>query len=173
MGCSEDWRCLAFCTVSIEGYELCGRCRQTACLCCALFYRSHDGYKEEPNGLLLPNSPKYADQKKVFDDLGMGVLDNAFKGTFKFPLANRGTSEIIWQWRGTLNDLSWFCNIHPACLNAGPRWGGQRHSGWLFVPSHFESLVRLHVFDAHGRTWFVFCCWWRKTKSMHVWRCPR
>ena len=43
-------------------------------------YRSHDGYKEESNGLLVPTNDKYADQKRVFNDLGMGVLDNAWNG---------------------------------------------------------------------------------------------
>lgn len=37
---------------------------------------------EQPNGYLEPKSSKsnYASQKKVFDDLGRGVLDNAFEG---------------------------------------------------------------------------------------------
>ncbi|XP_070576240.1 kinesin-like protein KIF28 isoform X2 [Ptychodera flava] len=44
-------------------------------------YWSHDGYTEQPNGVLeaKPGS-KYASQQRVFDDLGKGVLDNAFKG---------------------------------------------------------------------------------------------
>ncbi|CAD5214440.1 unnamed protein product [Bursaphelenchus okinawaensis] len=43
-------------------------------------YWSHDGYKSEKSGYLAPSSSKYADQKKVFEDLGKGVLDNAWKG---------------------------------------------------------------------------------------------
>ncbi|KAK3726716.1 hypothetical protein RRG08_017023 [Elysia crispata] len=43
-------------------------------------YWSHDGYTEGADGYLSPKSPKYADQKKVFDDLGLGVLENAWKG---------------------------------------------------------------------------------------------
>ncbi|CAJ0926826.1 unnamed protein product, partial [Mesorhabditis belari] len=43
-------------------------------------YWSHDGYKTESSGYLAPSDSKYADQKKVFDDLGKGVLDNAWKG---------------------------------------------------------------------------------------------
>ncbi|CAD5220541.1 unnamed protein product [Bursaphelenchus xylophilus] len=43
-------------------------------------YWSHDGYKTEKNGYFSPANEKYADQKKVFDDLGKGVLDNAWKG---------------------------------------------------------------------------------------------
>ncbi|KAI6241485.1 putative tRNA N6-adenosine threonylcarbamoyltransferase [Aphelenchoides fujianensis] len=42
-------------------------------------YWSHSGYKSA-NGYFQPTSSKYADQKKVFDDLGRGVLDNAWKG---------------------------------------------------------------------------------------------
>ncbi|CAJ0578682.1 unnamed protein product, partial [Mesorhabditis spiculigera] len=43
-------------------------------------YWSHDGFKTESSGYLAPADPKYADQKKVFNDLGKGVLDNAWKG---------------------------------------------------------------------------------------------
>ncbi|XP_046350118.2 kinesin-like protein KIF28P isoform X2 [Haliotis rufescens] len=43
-------------------------------------YWSHDGYTERGDGYLEPSSPKYADQQVVFDDLGKGVLDNAWKG---------------------------------------------------------------------------------------------
>ncbi|KAH9487863.1 Kinesin-like protein kif28p [Bulinus truncatus] len=42
-------------------------------------YWSHDGYTEK-DGYFAPKESRYADQKKVFDDLGKGVLDNAWKG---------------------------------------------------------------------------------------------
>ena len=29
---------------------------------------------------MYPSTPKYADQKRVFDDLGVGVLTNAWDG---------------------------------------------------------------------------------------------
>ncbi|CAL1537456.1 unnamed protein product [Lymnaea stagnalis] len=43
-------------------------------------YWSHDGYTENKDGYLSPKDLKYADQKKVFDDLGKGVINNAWKG---------------------------------------------------------------------------------------------
>lgn len=43
-------------------------------------YWSHDGFKEEDNGNLVPTMPKYSDQVTVFKDLGQGVLDNAWAG---------------------------------------------------------------------------------------------
>ncbi|XP_033639651.1 kinesin-like protein KIF28P [Asterias rubens] len=45
-------------------------------------YWSHDGYKEGPDGYLEPFNGKspYADQKRVFKDLGLTVLENAWKG---------------------------------------------------------------------------------------------
>ncbi|XP_062500955.1 kinesin-like protein KIF28P isoform X2 [Corticium candelabrum] len=43
-------------------------------------YWSFDGYRELENGYLEPTSPQYADQKKVFDDLGRSVLTNAWLG---------------------------------------------------------------------------------------------
>lgn len=43
-------------------------------------YWSHDGFKEREDGYLEPANQTYADQKVVFDDLGKGVLDNAWKG---------------------------------------------------------------------------------------------
>jgi kinesin family protein 1 len=43
-------------------------------------YYSHDGFKTEANGYFSPANDKYADQKKVFADLGVGILKNAWEG---------------------------------------------------------------------------------------------
>ncbi|XP_059144638.1 kinesin-like protein KIF28P isoform X3 [Physella acuta] len=48
-------------------------------------YWSHDGCKEMPDGTFVPdtshpNGKKFADQKKVYQDLGEGVLKNAWDG---------------------------------------------------------------------------------------------
>lgn len=43
-------------------------------------YWSHDGFSEREDGYLFPTEPSYADQNRVFDDLGRGVLENAWKG---------------------------------------------------------------------------------------------
>ncbi|RMX42363.1 hypothetical protein pdam_00004872 [Pocillopora damicornis] len=43
-------------------------------------YWSHDGFEEKPNGYLGATNPKYADQMKVYNDLGKGVLTNAWEG---------------------------------------------------------------------------------------------
>eukprot|EP00051_Salpingoeca_urceolata_P018835 m.267969 g.267969 ORF g.267969 m.267969 type:complete len:1177 (+) comp19290_c0_seq13:198-3728(+) len=44
-------------------------------------YWSHDGFvKREGDEYLLPADDRYADQERVFRDLGQGVLDNAFAG---------------------------------------------------------------------------------------------
>jgi pSer/pThr/pTyr-binding forkhead associated (FHA) protein len=46
-------------------------------------YWSHDGFVEDPDsGMMVPDSPSsiYSDQRRVFDDLGVGVLNNAFEG---------------------------------------------------------------------------------------------
>ncbi|CAH1788618.1 unnamed protein product [Owenia fusiformis] len=43
-------------------------------------YWSHEGFKSNADGYLEPTDSKYADQKKVFADLGQGVLDNAWGG---------------------------------------------------------------------------------------------
>ena len=43
--------------------------------------RSHDNYVTGKNGFLEPvQGSKYASQQTVFDDLGQGVLQNAFDG---------------------------------------------------------------------------------------------
>ncbi|KRX03487.1 SMAD/FHA domain [Pseudocohnilembus persalinus] len=41
---------------------------------------SHDGYTETSQGLLIPKSARYVDQKKVFSLLGEGLLENAWQG---------------------------------------------------------------------------------------------
>ena len=45
-------------------------------------YWSFDGFIEESNGYLAPDGSKsrYCDQKKIFDDLGQGILKNAMDG---------------------------------------------------------------------------------------------
>ncbi|XP_070175288.1 kinesin-like protein KIF28P isoform X2 [Littorina saxatilis] len=48
-------------------------------------YWSHDGSKADANGYYCadsshPNARKFCDQKKVYDDLGKGILDNAWEG---------------------------------------------------------------------------------------------
>jgi hypothetical protein len=46
-------------------------------------YWSHDGFKTDPStGMSVKEfaSSPYASQQQVFDDLGLGVLDNAFEG---------------------------------------------------------------------------------------------
>ncbi|XP_038077973.1 kinesin-like protein KIF28P isoform X3 [Patiria miniata] len=44
-------------------------------------YWSHDGFTEQPDGILLADpGSSYASQQNVFNDLGQGVLDNAFQG---------------------------------------------------------------------------------------------
>ena len=43
-------------------------------------YWSHDGYKEDDEGYMHPEDPRYCDQKRVFKDLGEGVLTNAWAG---------------------------------------------------------------------------------------------
>lgn len=44
-------------------------------------YWSHDGFTEGADGILIEKSgSNYASQRRVFQDLGQGVLDNAFEG---------------------------------------------------------------------------------------------
>lgn len=43
--------------------------------------RSHDGFEINSNGYYLKSvNSNYASQKQIFDDLGKGVLQNAFDG---------------------------------------------------------------------------------------------
>ena len=43
-------------------------------------YWSHDSFHESDGGELIPDSDKYATQRKVFDDIGQDVLNSAFDG---------------------------------------------------------------------------------------------
>ncbi|XP_022088583.1 kinesin-like protein KIF28P [Acanthaster planci] len=43
-------------------------------------YWSHNGFQENEDGLNVPTDDHYADQRIVFNDLGRGVLDNAWQG---------------------------------------------------------------------------------------------
>ena len=49
------------------------------------FDRSHDGFETRSDGILEPKAgSKYASQRIVFDNLGQGVLDNAFEGKINY-----------------------------------------------------------------------------------------
>ncbi|KAK2174587.1 hypothetical protein NP493_790g00004 [Ridgeia piscesae] len=43
-------------------------------------YWSHDGFTERRDGYLEPETTTFADQQIIFNDLGLEVLDNAWKG---------------------------------------------------------------------------------------------
>eukprot|EP00047_Mylnosiga_fluctuans_P022633 m.123624 g.123624 ORF g.123624 m.123624 type:complete len:1017 (-) comp9331_c1_seq4:1455-4505(-) len=43
-------------------------------------YWSFDGFTQDESGVCVPATPQYADQKRVFEDLGVGVVKNAFLG---------------------------------------------------------------------------------------------
>lgn len=43
-------------------------------------YWSFDGFTTNSAGVCVPASPRYADQQRLFDDLGAGVVKNAFLG---------------------------------------------------------------------------------------------
>ncbi|CEM39802.1 unnamed protein product [Vitrella brassicaformis CCMP3155] len=43
-------------------------------------YWSHDGFETDENGYSFPVNPKYADQHKVYSEIGVEVLNNAFEG---------------------------------------------------------------------------------------------
>ena len=43
-------------------------------------YWSHDGYTEGDDGLLMSQTPKFATQKDVFNDVGIQLLKNAYAG---------------------------------------------------------------------------------------------
>ncbi|XP_043916132.1 kinesin-like protein KIF28P [Protopterus annectens] len=47
-----------------------------------LAYWSHSGFVKTRNGMLVADSPssRYADQKKIFNDIGRSLLDNAWQG---------------------------------------------------------------------------------------------
>ncbi|PAV57014.1 hypothetical protein WR25_26093 [Diploscapter pachys] len=67
-------------------------------------YWSHDGYKTEKSGYLTPADSHYADQKRVFDDLGKGVLENAWAGyncsLFAYGQTGSGKSYSIVGFKG-------------------------------------------------------------------------
>ena len=41
---------------------------------------SHDEFRTDENGLYIPETEKYADQRRVFDRVGKEILDNAWEG---------------------------------------------------------------------------------------------
>lgn len=78
-------------------------------------YWSHDGFKEDENGIFIPDSPmsKYASQKMVFDDLGIDVLDNAFDGyhtcLFAYGQTGSGKSYSIFGYNKNIGIIPMAC----------------------------------------------------------------
>ncbi|XP_078482657.1 uncharacterized protein LOC144743271 isoform X2 [Ciona intestinalis] len=67
-------------------------------------YWSHDGYEEQDDGYYAPVDAQYADQRKLFDDLGRGVLANAWEGfncsLFAYGQTGSGKSYSIFGYKG-------------------------------------------------------------------------
>lgn len=70
-------------------------------------HRSHDGFTEESDGVLSPKpGSKYASQQIVFDDLGKGVLNNAFNGKYgvtvslRYVWCDRKLALLVWLGNG-------------------------------------------------------------------------
>ncbi|KAK6023770.1 kinesin motor domain protein, partial [Ostertagia ostertagi] len=72
-------------------------------------YWSHDGFKTEKDGYFSPEDSRYADQKRVFDDLGKGILENAWAGyncsLFAYGQTGSGKSYSIVGFKGNKGDL--------------------------------------------------------------------
>ncbi|XP_033105762.1 kinesin-like protein KIF28P [Anneissia japonica] len=77
-------------------------------------YWSHDGFEEDANGYLTPVSPRYADQKRVFSDLGNGVLKNAWEGyncsLFAYGQTGSGKSYSVVGYGANKGIVPMFCN---------------------------------------------------------------
>ncbi|XP_045125799.1 kinesin-like protein KIF28P [Portunus trituberculatus] len=79
-------------------------------------YWSFDGCKEEPNGYFAKQSPnsKYADQNTVYNDLGGGVLANAWAGynstLFAYGQTGSGKSWSVIGYGSNKGIVPLFCN---------------------------------------------------------------
>ncbi|XP_045105759.1 kinesin-like protein KIF28P [Portunus trituberculatus] len=79
-------------------------------------YWSFDGCKEEPNGYFAKQSPnsKYADQNTVYNDLGGGVLANAWAGynstLFAYGQTGSGKSWSLIGYGSNKGIVPLFCN---------------------------------------------------------------
>uniref|UniRef100_A0A7I4YDT7 Kinesin-like protein n=1 Tax=Haemonchus contortus TaxID=6289 RepID=A0A7I4YDT7_HAECO len=76
-------------------------------------YWSHDGFKTEKNGYFSPADSRYADQKRVFEDLGKGILENAWAGyncsLFAYGQTGSGKSYSIVGFKGNKGIVPTFC----------------------------------------------------------------
>ncbi|XGW16793.1 hypothetical protein V3C99_001881 [Haemonchus contortus] len=76
-------------------------------------YWSHDGFKTEKNGYFSPLDSRYADQKRVFEDLGKGILENAWAGyncsLFAYGQTGSGKSYSIVGFKGNKGIVPTFC----------------------------------------------------------------
>lgn len=82
-------------------------------------YWSHDGCKEESDGYYGPdnshqNGKKFCDQRRVYEDLGKGVLANAWKGynstLFAYGQTGSGKSWSVVGYGTNKGIIPLFCN---------------------------------------------------------------
>ncbi|KAK3102002.1 hypothetical protein FSP39_008034, partial [Pinctada imbricata] len=77
-------------------------------------YWSHDDFNDRGDGYFEPASSKYADQQRVFDDLGKGVLDNAWKGyncsLFAYGQTGSGKSYSVMGYGNNKGIVPMFCD---------------------------------------------------------------
>eukprot|EP00049_Salpingoeca_infusionum_P003564 m.67919 g.67919 ORF g.67919 m.67919 type:complete len:228 (-) comp12180_c0_seq3:3141-3824(-) len=107
-------------------------------------YWSHDGYKETPEQLLVPVGANYADQAKVFDDLGVGVLNNAFEGY--------NASLFAYGQTGSGKSYSMVCLAHSTLV--GTKVRTHAYSPHTFVCTQVDGPL--------------FCAAWAHSPSVHV-----
>ncbi|XP_046846785.1 kinesin-like protein KIF28P, partial [Xenia sp. Carnegie-2017] len=74
---------------------------------------SHDGFEENESGYLRPTNPHYADQNKVYNDLGKFMLNNVWAGhntsLFAYGQSGSGKSWSIFGYGPNKGILPMFC----------------------------------------------------------------
>ncbi|EYC32047.1 hypothetical protein Y032_0003g1371 [Ancylostoma ceylanicum] len=92
-------------------------------------YWSHDGFQEEKNGYFSPTDDRYADQKRVFADLGKGVLENAWAGyncsLFAYGQTGSGKSYSIVGFKNNKGIVPTFCEELFKKIEEKKEKGGQ------------------------------------------------
>nr|CDJ96572.1 Kinesin domain containing protein [Haemonchus contortus] len=134
-------------------------------------YWSHDGFKTEKNGYFSPEDSRYADQKRVFEDLGKGILENAWAGyncsLFAYGQTGSGKSYSIVGFKGNKGIVPTFCEELFKDIEAKKENTKKAGSYEVFI-SMFEIYCEKspHYREVTIRAEVIENQWWNNNKEI-------
>ncbi|XP_013411854.1 kinesin-like protein KIF28P [Lingula anatina] len=118
-------------------------------------YWSHDGFKEEKDGYFSPATAKYSDQTKVFNDLGRGMLTNAWEGyncsIFAYGQTGSGKSYSIMGYGANKGIVPRVCEMLFQQIKENPKEGVEYRVKFSMLEIYNEQVRDLLTKKVKGK----------------------